>query len=170
MKSLVPPACALFLLVGFTAAASAAPLPPMDPVTIEGTISQVQWTPDKKVKGRPGFSGSLDVDRTVPAHFRITLVDFSGLNKNLAWRINGIMSDPSSNPNADRRQPPPYIVLQLNENDPHGLKSGMRIRVCDYFVSGDEGGGLDALYEVGSPLPARQVRCARREFAQRLPS
>jgi len=126
--------------VGWVAAASAAPLPPMDPVTIEGTISQVQWMPDTKVKGRPGFSGSLGVDRTVPAHFRITLIDFRGLNKDMAWRINGIMSDPSSNPNADRGQPPPHLILQLNDKDPHALKPGMRVRVREYVVGGDEGG------------------------------
>lgn len=128
------------VIIGGATAAVAAPLPPMDPVTIEGKISNVQWTPDTKVKGRPGFSGSLGVDRTVPAHFRITLVDFSGLDKALAWRINGIMSDPSSNPNADRRQPPPHLILQLNDDDPHALKPGTRIRVRDYVVSGDEGG------------------------------
>lgn len=128
------------MMMGSTTAVVAAPLPPMDPVTIEGTISQVRWTPDTKVKGRPGFSGSLGVDRTVPAHFRVTLVDFSGLDKALAWQINGIMSDPSSNPNADRRQSPPHLILQLNDQDPQALKSGMRIRVRDYVVRGDEGG------------------------------
>lgn len=130
----------LLLVVGMNAFAAAAPLPPMDPVTIEGTISQVQWSPDTKVKGRPGFSGSLGVDRTVPAHFRVTLVDFRGADKALAWRINGIMSDPSSNPNADRQRPPPHLILQLNDQDPNALKPGMRIRVRDYVVSGDEGG------------------------------
>ncbi len=129
----------IMIMSGNTSAFSA-PLPPMDPVTIEGTISQVQWSPETKVKGRPGFSGSLGVDRTVPAHFRIKLVEFSGVDKALAWRINGIMSDPSSNPNADRRQLPPHLILQLNDDDPHALKPGMRIRVRDYVVSGDEGG------------------------------
>lgn len=128
------------LITGGATAAFAAPLPPMNPVTIEGSISQAQWSPDTKVKGRPGFSGSLGVDRTVPAHFRIKLVDFSGLDKAVAWRINGIMSDPSSNPNADRRQPPPHLILQLNDKDPQALKPGMRIRVREYVVNGDEGG------------------------------
>ena len=128
------------VIIGGATATFAAPLPPMDPVTIEGTISQVQWTPDTKVKGRPGFSGSLGVDRIVPAHFRVKLVDFSGLEKALAWRINGIMSDPSSNPNADRGQSPPHLILQLNDKDPQALKLGMRIRVRDYDVRGDEGG------------------------------
>jgi len=128
------------VIIGSTTAAFAAPLPPMDPVTIEGMISQLQWTPATKVKGRPGFSGSLGVDRTVPAHFRIKLVDFSGLEKDLAWQINGIMSDPSSNPNADRRQSPPHLILQLNDKDPQALKPGMRIRVHEYIVNGDEGG------------------------------
>lgn len=140
MKPLFHLAGLLLVVVGTNDLAAAAPLPPMDPVTIDGTISQVQWSPDTKVKGRPGFSGSLGVDRTVPAHFRITLVDFRGVDKALAWRINGIMSDPSSNPNADRNRPPPHLVLQLNDKDPHALKPGMRIRVRDYVVSGDEGG------------------------------
>jgi hypothetical protein len=106
---------------------------------IEGSISQAQWSPDTKVKGRPGFSGSLGVDQTVPAHFRIKLADFSGLDKAVAWRINGIVSDPSSNPNADRRQPPPHLILQLNDKAPQALKPGMRIRVPEYVVNGDEG-------------------------------
>lgn len=128
------------MMIGGTTSVVAAPLPPMDPVTIEGTIAKLQWSPDTPVKGRPGFSGSLGGDRTVPAHFRVTLVDFSGLDKALAWQINGIMSDPSSNPNADRRQSPPHLILQLNEQDSQALKPGMRIRVRDYDVRGDEGG------------------------------
>lgn len=128
------------MMIGGTTVVVAAPLPPMDPVTIEGAISQVQWTPDTKLKGHPGFSGSLEVNRTVPAHFRVTLVEFSGLDKAQAWQINGIMSDPSSNPNADRWQWPPHLILQLNDQDPHALKPGMRIRVRDYVVRGDEGG------------------------------
>jgi hypothetical protein len=127
------------LVVGFTAVLSAAPLPPMKPVTIEGMIAKVQWSPDTKVKGRPGFSGSLGVDHTVPAHFRITLVNFQGVDAALGWRLNGIMSDPVA-PDADREQRPPYLVVQLNGNDPHALTPGMRIRVREYVVSGDEGG------------------------------
>lgn len=128
------------VVTGGATAIVAAPLPPMQPVTIEGSISQVQWTPETKIKGRPGFSGSLGIDRSVPAHFRVTLVDFRGLETALAWRINGIMSDSSSNPNADRRHSPPHLILQLNDKDPQTLKPGMRIRVSDYVVSGDEGG------------------------------
>lgn len=126
------------LVIG-SAVASAAPLPPMKPVTIEGTIAKAQWTPETKVAGRPGFSGSLGVDHTVPAHFRIELVDFRGLSTDLAWRLNGIMSDPTSS-QTERENPPPHLVLQLNEKNPHALMKGMRIRVGDYVVSGDEGG------------------------------
>jgi hypothetical protein len=111
----------------------------MEPVTVEGMIHRVQWSPDTKIAGRPGFSGSLGVDRIEPAHFRITLGDFSGLHVDEAWRLNGIMSVPTA-PDADRSVPPPYLVLQLNNDDPHALIPGMRIRVRGYVVSGDEGG------------------------------
>lgn len=125
--------------VASTAALHAAPLPPMQPVTIEGTIAKLQWSPDTPVKGRPGFSGSLGVDRTIPAQLRITLVDFRGIEADLAWRINGIMSDPAP-PDADRAKLPAHLIVQLDNKDPHALVPGMRIRVHDYDVRGDEGG------------------------------
>lgn len=129
-----------FLLIGLAAtAARGAPLPPMQPVTVEGVIERLQWSPDTKVAGRPGFSGSLGRDHVVPAHFRITLVEYHGFEAEAAWRINGIMSDPGVS-GANRDRPPPHVILQLNHDDPHALVPGMRIRVTGYVVAGDEGG------------------------------
>lgn len=130
----IVPAC-LFA----TAVVHGAPLPPMQPVTVEGVIERLQWSPDTKVAGRPGFSGSLGRDHVVPAHFRITLVEYRGLEAAEAWRINGIMSDPGL-VGADRNRPPPHVILQVNDDDPHALVPGMRIRIKSYVVSGDEGG------------------------------
>lgn len=51
-------------------------IPPVDPVDITGTIIDAEWMPERKVKGRPGYSGSLGHDRTFPAQFRAQLKDF----------------------------------------------------------------------------------------------
>lgn len=130
---------AVLLGLAATVIADGAPLPPMKPVTVEGVIRRLQWSPETKIAGRPGFSGSLGRDRVVPAHFRITLVEYRGVESDEAWRINGIMSDPGVS-EADRNQPPAHVILQLNDDDPHALMPGMRIRVKGYVVSGDEGG------------------------------
>lgn len=131
----------LFLSIGLAASASArgAPLPPMQPVTVEGVIERLQWSPETKVAGHPGFSGSLSRDRVVPAHFRVAIVEYRGIEAEEAWRLNGIMSDPSVS-SANRDRPPRHIILQLNHDDPHALVPGTRIRVQGYVVAGDEGG------------------------------
>jgi len=116
-----------------------APLPPMKPVTVEGTIERVQWSPDTKIPGRPGLSGSLGVDRVEPAHFRITLVDYRGVDTATAWRLNRLVGELGAS-TADEREPPHSLVLKLNDDEPRALIPGMRIRVRGYVVSGDEGG------------------------------
>lgn len=118
----------------------AAPLPPMKPVTVEGTVEIVQWSPDTKIPGRPGFSGSLGKDRVDPAHFRIKLCDYRGVDPTIARRLNALLGEVDTVREPDDDRPPPRLWLKLNNDDPHALVPGMRIRVRNYVVSGDEGG------------------------------
>ena len=135
-----------------------APLPPMQPVTVEGTIERVQWSPAAKIPGRPGFSGSLGKDRVEAAHFRLTLGEFRGVDAATAWRLNHLTGEMVS-ATADERQPPAYLILKLDDDDPQALVPGMRIRVRDYVVSGDEGGtwtryqSRDVLSRPAEPVP-----------------
>ena len=122
-----------------TAAVWAAPIPPLGPVTVEGTIVEAEWSPSARIKGRPGMSGTLGIDRTEPAHFRVKLTDFKGVEPATAWRMVLYLGGGSAEP-VDQTRPPKHLPLKLNHKNPKALKTGMRIRVVDYGVAGDEGG------------------------------
>jgi hypothetical protein len=111
----------------------------MPSVTVDGTIARVYWSPDTPLPGQPGRSGSLGRDRVDPAHFRVQLERYRGLDAATAWRLNGLVGETGPD-NEDRSRPPARLFLKLNHEDPHALRPGMRIRVRGYSVSGDEGG------------------------------
>ena len=58
--------------------ALAAPIPPVGPYDVTGTIQEVRWVPERTVKGIPQMSGSAGKDRVESPHFRIKLVDYAG--------------------------------------------------------------------------------------------
>jgi hypothetical protein len=118
---------------------SAAPIPPVGPFDISGTIGEIQWVPEQQVPGQPGFSGSLGRDRLVPAHFVVLLVNFSGVDANNAVRMSRYII-PDAYGNSNPSGMPPYIILKLNFKDSNFLSVGKKIKVRGYVVRGDEGG------------------------------
>lgn len=72
--------------------AEAAPLPPFPPVNVCGVIVEQSWVPAESVRGQKGFLGSLGHDRTFPAHLRIVLENYTGIDATVARRINGFLS------------------------------------------------------------------------------
>ncbi|MHB8901465.1 MAG: hypothetical protein ACYC6Y_22165 [Thermoguttaceae bacterium] len=115
------------------------PLPPMEPVTIEGSVAEADWHPSRYLEGKPGFSGSLGKDRTEPAHFVVKLDDYRGVNTATAWRLVRTLGVVPAK-GASEKQPPKYLVVRLDHKDSKALKKGIRIRIVGYRISGDEGG------------------------------
>jgi len=112
---------------------SAAPLPPLDKYDITGTISELQWYPEKRIKGIPQMSGSAGYDRTMPAHFIVKLINYSGIDSATATRITRYI-------NPHKPASPLYILLKINHENPYYLNKGMKIKVIEYTIRGDEGG------------------------------
>jgi hypothetical protein len=117
----------------------AAPVRPLGPVDVIGTISVIEWVPETSVKGKPGMSGSLGHDRTRPAHFLLTLTHYDGVDAETARRMTRYL-DFAAFENTGQKSNPPFILLKINHNDRNYLRKGMRIRVTGYTVRGDEGG------------------------------
>ena len=93
------------------------------PMTIRGTIELINWFPDEFVQGIEGMSGSAGIDRTVPAHYDITLINTTTSGNNIGMY------------EGDEE-----IVITLNhEFDNLSLEKGMEIIITNYRASGDEG-------------------------------
>ena len=56
------------------------------PVTIEGTVEFVEWTPGKAIKGDPNGS-TADYDRTFPAGYHVFLSDVKFNNKKISSKV-----------------------------------------------------------------------------------
>ncbi len=116
----------------------AAPMRPVGPMDITGTIEKVEWAPKQFIKARaPGMSGTLGVDRTLAARFRVVLKDYTGLTeenvRDLLRFYNGAF--PGNPPG----HPSPRIHIELLSDNPKLLAVGMKIRVTGYKIAGDEG-------------------------------
>jgi len=94
-------------------------------MTIEGTIQAISWHPDKVVKGLPGMSGSRAYDRTIPAHYSITLIEtVVSPEGDLVLFKSG-----------------ETIGIKLHHpKDDYFLKQNMKVRIIDFKMQGDEGG------------------------------
>jgi len=143
-------AVAFVVLVALNA--SAAPIPRLGPVDVTGTIVEAQWTPEQNIKGIPGMSGTLGIDRVVHAHFVVALEQYEGVDPKTARRMTGYL-DPSAPRELDSSEAPKRILLQLNHEDRDFLKRGMRITVTGYKIAGDEGGTWTSFTEI-KILPA----------------
>lgn len=133
-STVIKPVVFLIILLLFTLASSllflaeTAPIPKTGPLTLEGTIEDVQWSPVLTHKAMPGMSGTLAQERTFPARYRVILRDITIVE---ALGGYGISVD------VDGR----VATLLLNHpSDDQFLKKGLRIRVVGYEESGDEGG------------------------------
>ena len=112
--------------VCFIQSASASPMLPMATMTIEGRIQEISWHPEKHVKGIPGMSGSAGVDRTVPAHYKVSLIDTKVTSQG-----NDYVPFTSGSP----------INIKLNHlKDNKFLMKYMQVRIIDFRMGGDEGG------------------------------
>ncbi|TLU85631.1 MAG: hypothetical protein FDX30_04730 [Chlorobium sp.] len=135
MKTLIT-AAILLLSVLCPELSKAAPIPQVGPMHIEGVIDSISWNADRFVKGSGIYdngkwypmSGSLGHDRTIPAHYRILL------KKTRVESLETAVASRSYKSGSD-------ITLVINHpaNDGYLMK-GMRIKVYDYTVRGDEGG------------------------------
>lgn len=131
---------AIFLFLLFhTTLSHAAPIIPLGPVTVSGTIQTAIWMPEKTIKGIPGMSGSLGHDRVIPAHFMITLNPYQGVDaKTAATMIRYVDWPAAESLRAD--QPPPFVKIRINSDNKNEFQPGSTIEVTEYTVNGDEGG------------------------------
>jgi hypothetical protein len=114
-------------------AAEAAPLPPFPPVNICGVIVEQSWIPTEFAQGRPGFSGSLGHDRTFPAHVRIILENYTGIDATIAKTINGFLS-------VTELSEMKRVLLLLPTDNPELLRGFHRLCIEGFTIRGDEGG------------------------------
>ena len=108
----------------------AVPMRPMPTVTVTGTVTEAKWFPEETKKAMHGASGSLGQDRKFPAHFEVQLKD---VDVQIVRSTGHKGGDGSSGKQANYR-------LRINSNDKDLLKPGMKIKVANYHVGGDEGG------------------------------
>lgn len=116
----------------------AVPVRPIGPVDISGTVSDLKWVPEKKIKAVHGMSGSAGRDRTIPAHFLVTLEDFEGVDRQTAMTMTRYL-DWTAGKDQEKGCRPSSVLLKINHTDKSYLKKGMRIKVSGYTVRGDEG-------------------------------
>lgn len=130
----------VFLLIVFAVLdGMAVPIRAIGPVDVTGTVSDLNWVPEKTVKGVRGMSGSAGIDRIMPAHFLVTLRGFEGVDSQTAVRMTRYLNWAAFK-DEGKDFVPPFIILKINHNDEQYLKKGMRIKVSGYTVRGDEGG------------------------------
>ena len=113
----------------------AAPMPPIGPVDIEGTIIDIYDVPAHTREGVPGMSGSAGRTRHIPAAQIISLVNVSGYDPESIWAW---MRYPERHvydgPPEDQE-----LVLTVMGRTPR-LSVGMRVRFVSFRMRGDEGG------------------------------
>jgi hypothetical protein len=129
----------VFSVILDCAPGAAAPMRPLGPLDIVGTVVEAKWSPKETKKAIPGMSGSAGVDRVVPAHFLIQLKDYESKDAETARTINGYMR-PGGNQAPEGQGKPPILWIQVNSDQNDLLKKGMKIKLINYSVSGDEGG------------------------------
>ena len=115
--------------------AGAAPLPPFEPVDVCGTIVSRAWVPARRVPGVAGASGSLGRDREFPAHARVEIEPYRGIDGRTAARINALLGFAPAGAPGNRR-----LLLLLPTDDPALLDGRTSICVVGFRISGDEGG------------------------------
>jgi hypothetical protein len=114
------------------ATALAAPLPPIPVSDPCGRVVEASFVPDAFIRGQPGMSGTLGVDRTVPAHFRIVIEPVSGITPEVAARLNDAVLFRGGTP-------PTRVALLLGSTDPQLFADVRTVCVRGYQLQGDEG-------------------------------
>jgi hypothetical protein len=99
-----------------------------------GTVVSRSWHASTAHRGRPGAAGAQRFDRTVPAHLRVVLADYTGLDAASARRINLMVAF------AEKADPPQRVMLHLVTDTPDFLKGARAICIEGLQVSRSEGG------------------------------
>jgi hypothetical protein len=149
-----------FLLFAAGSGSLAAPIPPLGPIDVSGSVSDVHWFAEKKVAAIRGMSGSAGSDRIIPAHFLMTLRGFQGIDAVTAKAMTRYF-DGEAFRYEEKNFMPPFIILKINHNDRNYLKKGMKIQVKGYTVRGDEGGTWTQYTEldiISRPTQAATIR------------
>ena len=118
----------------FIQSSYAAPMPPVATMTIEGSIMKISWHPDKFIKGIPGMSGSMGVDRTISAHYEVTLIDTK--------------VTPNGNGDVPFRSGEPINIKLNHPKDDKFLIQNMKVRIIDFRMTGDEGGNWTSFKKI----------------------
>lgn len=108
--------------------AAAAPIPKTGPLTIEGLVEDVRWSPGTVHKGMHGMSGTLAQGRTFPARYQVVLKNISILEAGGGYGLS-----------VDRESGKAMLLLN-HPSDDQFIRTGMRILVSGYEEWGDEGG------------------------------
>lgn len=106
----------------------AAPMPPFSPVTVEGEVLEVVWTPQTLLKGEPGMSGTLGGDLIQPARYTVVL------------RPKRVVIDGEGDWSPFRKDQERVTLYLEHAEDDGTLSVGQTIRVSRYVLRGDEGG------------------------------
>lgn len=120
----------LCVIVLATQIARGMPMRPMPVVTVTGTVVEAKWVPEETSKGQPGAPGSLGRDRKIPAHFEVQLKDVD---------VQIVHSTGNKDFDGPSGRQPKYD-LRINSDKKDLLKPGMKIKVPNYRIGGDEGG------------------------------
>jgi len=134
-------------LLCFASLLLSAPVPPVGPVDVEGTIVQAPWFPEESVKGNPDMTGSAHFDRIIPARFMLHLKNYSGMDAQAIGTMKAFYHWSASD-NLNSSGMPEHIVLRLSHPDKTFLKDGIKVRVTGYTLRGDEGGDWTSYKEI----------------------
>ena len=118
--------------------AIAAPLPPLAPIDVCGTIQSVKWLPPRSLPPVAVMSGSAGRERGWPARFVVVLDKICGVSEPVRARINGLLT--TSYDGAGMRPHSGQILLVLAGDSSEQMVQGKGLCVTGFYVSGDEGG------------------------------
>lgn len=116
----------------------AAPLPPLAPIDVCGTIRSAHWLPPRSLPAVPGMSGSAGHERHWPARLVVVLDQICGVSEPLRVRVNALLT--TSHDGAGLRPQPGEIVLVLVGDEAEEMLAGDSLCVTGFTVRGDEGG------------------------------
>lgn len=105
---------------------------------IVGMIAEINWYPEKSIKGIERMSGSAGKDRIMPAHYIIKLINYEGINQDNASIISRYIQFDAIKNHGTKRVP--FLIIKINHEDKNFLKKDMKIKVYGYTIRGDEGG------------------------------
>ena len=77
--------------------------------------------------------------RVFPARFLIHLKDFAGVDAETAHKMSSYLNQSEYAP-MEKPPKPATMLLQIDYGDKDRVKPGMKIRISDYSITGDEGG------------------------------